>query len=100
VCPSVRASAARTHEPSVRLPDGSPNPSGDSLNWQFNFGDNSAPPFNPDGTFNPDFDHFCRVQHTYGEGTFIATLSVTDKHPCADGDHDGNARVAYGVTAF
>lgn len=53
---------------------------GDSINWQFNFGDSGKAAFNPDGTFNPDFDHFCRVEHVYGEGTYIATLSVTDKH--------------------
>jgi len=171
----VKFNLCNSDDPDMSLPNGSPDPNGDSLNWQFNFGDDGAPAFNPDGTFNPDFDHFCRVQHTYGEGTFIATLSVTDKHleseshgvtamarrsqlvkivasadraptpaptplpfchalpswcpsqqqfceavpivatssaqakdaceacygvPCADGDHDGSAWVAYGVTAF
>jgi hypothetical protein len=53
---------------------------GDSLNWQFHFGDSNKPAFNPDGTFNPDIDHTCRVEHEYREGTWTATLSVTDKH--------------------
>jgi hypothetical protein len=56
-----------------------PDP-GDSLNWQFNFGDTPRPAFNPDGSFNPDFDQFCRIDHTYSAGTYVATLSVTDKH--------------------
>jgi hypothetical protein len=56
-----------------------PDP-GDSLNWQFNFGDTPRPAFNPDGSFNPDFDHFCRTDHTYSAGNYVATLSVTDKH--------------------
>jgi hypothetical protein len=76
---TVRFNLCRSDDPDMTLPSGSPNPNGDSLNWQFNFGD-SAPAFNSDGTFNPDFDHFCRVEHTYAEGTFTATLSVTDKH--------------------
>jgi hypothetical protein len=63
----------------VLNPDGTENPSGDTLNWQFNFGD-SKPAFNADGSFNPDFDHFCRVDHTYGPGEYTATVSVTDKH--------------------
>jgi plastocyanin len=53
---------------------------GDSLNWQFNFGDSGRPAFNADGTFNPDFDHSCRTEHTYREGSYTATVSVTDKH--------------------
>jgi len=171
----VKFNLCNSDDPDMFLPDGSPNPAGDSINWQFNFGDNGAPPVSPDGTFSPDFEHFCRVQHTYGEGTFIATLSVTDKHledqshnvtamarrsqlvkivalshsapvptptplpycdplpafcpsqkqfceavpisstssahakdaceacygvPCANGDYNGNAWVAYGITAF
>jgi hypothetical protein len=52
---------------------------GDHLNWQFNFGD-GAPPFNADGTFNPDYEKFCRVEHTYDTGRYTATVSVTDRH--------------------
>jgi hypothetical protein len=53
---------------------------GDSLNWQFHFGDSDTPPFAADGTFNPDAEHFCRTEHIYAEGTYTATVSVTDKH--------------------
>jgi len=53
---------------------------GDSLNWQYNFGDSGRNPFNADGSFNPDADHVCRVEHTYAEGTYTAWVSVTDKH--------------------
>lgn len=63
----------------VLNPDGSQNPSGDTLNWQFNFGD-SKPAFKADGSFDPDFEHFCRVDHSYGPGEYTATVSVTDKH--------------------
>ena len=60
----------------------------DSLNYQFNFGDSDQPAFNPDGTFNPDFGHFCRVEHVYERvGTYTATVSVTDKH-LDDQGHD------------
>jgi plastocyanin len=53
----------------------------DSLNYQFSFGDSGRPAFNPDGTFAPDFDHFCRTDHVYERpGTYTATVSVTDKH--------------------
>jgi hypothetical protein len=65
-------------------PDQNPtNPGqGDQINWQFNFGDTtSKPPFNADGSFNPDFDHFCRTDHNYANpGRYLATLSVTDEH--------------------
>ena len=54
---------------------------GDTLNYQFNFGDSGGPAFNPDGTFNADFDHFCRTEHIYrSPGTYTATVSVTDKN--------------------
>src|SRR5262245_18020409 len=53
---------------------------GDSLNWQFNFGDSAKRAFNDDGTFNPDTDHVCRTEHTYAEGTYTTWVSVTDKH--------------------
>ena len=57
-----------------------PDP-GDTLNYQFHFGDSGRPAFNPDGSFNADFDHFCRAEHTYrSPGTYTATVSVTDKH--------------------
>lgn len=53
----------------------------DSLNYQFSFGDSGRPAFNPDSTFAPDFDHFCRTEHVYEKpGTYTATVSVTDKH--------------------
>lgn len=52
----------------------------DSLNWQFHFGDSGEEAFREDGTFRADFEHFCRTEHTYAEGTHTATLSVTDKH--------------------
>jgi hypothetical protein len=56
-------------------------PGGDTLNWQFNFGDGRLPAFNRDGTFNPDFEQSCRVEHTYfNPGIYTVTLSVTDKH--------------------
>jgi len=65
----------------VIRPDGTQDPSGDSLNWQFHFGDEGTPPFDEDGSFDPSFDHFCRTEHTYESGgTFVATVSVTDKH--------------------
>lgn len=53
---------------------------GDSLNWQYNFGDSGLKPFNADGSFNPDTDHVCRAEHTYREGIYTAWVSVTDKH--------------------
>jgi len=53
---------------------------GDSLNWQYNFGDSGRAAFNPDGSFNPDTDHACRTEHTYAEGVYTAWVSVTDKH--------------------
>jgi hypothetical protein len=57
------------------------NPDGDSLNWQFHFGDDDTPAVDEDGTFNPHFEHFCRTEHTYAErGSYVATVSVTDKH--------------------
>ena len=55
---------------------------GDSLNWQFNFGDGGRPAWNGDGTFNPDHEHECRAEHEYEyrDGTYTAWVSVTDKH--------------------
>jgi hypothetical protein len=44
-------------------PDG-----GDSLNWQFDFGDGESAARD------------CRAEHTYREGSFVATVAVTDKH--------------------
>jgi hypothetical protein len=79
-------------DPDMTLPDGSRNPNGDSINWQFDFGDDDTPAFNEDGTFNPDFDRFCRTKHTYAAGTYIATLAVTDKH--LDDQSDGVSAMA------
>ena len=59
----------------ILLPGGIQDPRGDTLNWQFHFGDSGTPAFHPDGSFNPDVDHICRVDHTYQEGTYIATVS-------------------------
>ncbi len=53
---------------------------GDTLNWQFHFGDSGTSAFNPDGTFNADLGHVCRTEHTYARGRYIATVSVTDQH--------------------
>jgi hypothetical protein len=53
---------------------------GDSLNWQFHFGDSGLPAFAADGSFNADAGHQCRVDHTYQEGEYVATIAVTDKH--------------------
>jgi len=78
----------------VILPDGSQSPAGDTLNWQFNFGDPARytigptgipspdPAFDPaTGRFRPDSEHFCRAAHVYEEeGIYIATVSVTDEH--------------------
>jgi hypothetical protein len=64
----------------IHLPDGTLDPNGDSLNWQFHFGDSGAPAFDQQGVFHPDADHECRVDHAYQPGDYIATLSVTDKH--------------------
>lgn len=53
---------------------------GDSLNWQFHFGDDASEPFLADGTFNAHFAHFCRTDHAFEAGTYTVTVSVTDKH--------------------
>lgn len=59
---------------------------GDSLNWQFHFGDEGTSPFGADGSFNPSFERFCRAEHTYRRGgTYTATLSVTDKNAADQG---------------
>lgn len=63
---------------------------GDTLNWQFHFGDEPSVPFNADGSFNPSFERFCHVEHTYRRpGRYTATVSVTDKHV---GDQGGGVR--------
>jgi len=73
---------------------GDPEEEGDSLNWQFHFGDDGTEPFNPDGSFNANFARVCRTSHTYAEGSYIATVSVTDKHLEDQGrDVSGLARV-------
>jgi hypothetical protein len=94
----VRFNLCRSGDPDmVILPDGTPDPRFDSINWQFHFGDTNLPAFAPDGTFKPDFDHFCRVDHTYErEGTYTATLSVTDKH--REDDLSANARQTIRIT--
>jgi hypothetical protein len=72
LCPS-------TDPEQVTLPDGTFDPSGDFINWQFHFGE-TGEAFSPDGSFNPDFDHFCRVEHVYeSAGQYVATLRVTDR---------------------
>jgi hypothetical protein len=78
---SVRFNLCNSDDPGmIFLPDGTLDPQGDSLNWQFHFGDSGLPAFRPDGTFAPDFDHFCRVEHVYtAPGYYTATLRVTDK---------------------
>jgi hypothetical protein len=76
---------------------------GDTLNWQFHFGDSGAPAFNADGSFNPDFEHFCRAEHTYAKGQYTATVTVTDKHledqsGQVSGDVSALARVTRTIT--
>jgi hypothetical protein len=74
LCPS-------TDPEQVTLPDGTFDPNGDFINWQFHFGDSAEPAFDEDGHFKPDFDHFCRVEHVYPDaGQYTATLNVTDRH--------------------
>jgi hypothetical protein len=75
---SVRFNLCQSSDPDQN-PD---NPEeGDSLTWQFHFGDDGSEAFDPDGSFNPDFEHFCRVEHTYERaGRYVATVTVTDKH--------------------
>jgi hypothetical protein len=53
---------------------------GDTLNWQFHWGDDGTLAWKPDGSFNPSYEGFCRMEHEYAVGVFTATLSVTDKH--------------------
>jgi len=54
---------------------------GDTLNWQFHFGDSGTAAFNDDGAFNADIGHVCHVEHTYQyAGSYVATVSVTDQH--------------------
>jgi hypothetical protein len=38
-------------------PDQVEDGSGDSLTWQYHFGDSGTPAWNPDGSFNPDVSH-------------------------------------------
>jgi hypothetical protein len=65
---------------------------GDSLNQQFHFGDGKPI------SAGPDFEHFCRAEHTYQEGTWIATVSVTDKHLEDQDDFSSLARQTQKVT--
>ena len=74
--------------------------SGDTLNWQFHFGDDGTQPFAPDGRFNPNAERFCRAEHTYtSPGRYTATLVVADKNLSdeADGVH-AHARQVQEVT--
>jgi hypothetical protein len=68
---AVNFNVCRTADPDME-PDGENEP--DSLNWQIHFGDGK--PISE----GPDFEHFCRTEHTYEEGRYVATISVTDKH--------------------
>lgn len=72
-----------------------PDP-GDSLNWQFNFGDER--PLSPDLTSGWDFARVCRVEHTYRQGQYAATVSVTDKHLEDQGHVSMQARVVQRLT--
>jgi len=76
---TVKFNLCRSSDPDEETPDPVDGHL-DSLNWQFHFGDDDTEPFNPDGSFNANVAHNCRTEHTYGEGTFTATVSVTDKH--------------------
>jgi len=78
--PRVSGSAPLTV--SFSLCNSGDSDAGDSLNWQFHFGDSGQKPFNEDGSgFNHDAEQRCRVEHTYAaEGTYTAWVSVTDKH--------------------
>jgi hypothetical protein len=67
----------------IHLPDGTLDPKGDSLNWQFYFGDTQPAPV------RPDFEQYCRVEHTYALGQYVATLVVTDKHQEDQGNRVG-----------
>jgi hypothetical protein len=72
---------------------------GDTLNWQFHFGDSGTDAFNPDGTFNADFARSCRTEHTYSAGRYVATVSVTDKHlEDQGGEVAGQARMTQRLT--
>jgi hypothetical protein len=78
---TVRFNRCQSSDPDQEPDDLPTAGEGDSLNWQFHFGDDGTEPFDDDGTFNPNAEHFCRVEHTYeSRGSFVATLSVTDKH--------------------
>lgn len=67
---------------------------GDTVNWQFHFGDDGTEPFDADGSFNANSARVCRTSHTYTEGSYVATVSVTDKHLEDQGrDVTGMARV-------
>jgi hypothetical protein len=75
---TVKFNLCESSDPEQNLEDPE---AGDTLNHQFHFGDDGTEPFDEDGSFNPDFDHFCRTEHTYEEaGSYLATVSVTDKH--------------------
>jgi hypothetical protein len=53
---TVRFNLCPSSDPDqVILEDGSQDPSGDTLNWQFHFGDSGSPAFRGDGSFTPDY---------------------------------------------
>jgi len=90
---TVTFNLCRSDDPDQRkLPNGDEDPSGDSLNWQFHFGD-GRPISN-----GPDIDHICRVEHTYGAGEYTATVSVTDKHQEDQSDFTALARATQKLT--
>jgi hypothetical protein len=76
---TVKFNLCRSSDPDQEIPDAEDGHL-DSLNWQFHFGDDNTQPFNPDGTFHANVGQQCRTEHTYPQGTFTATVSVTDKH--------------------
>jgi hypothetical protein len=78
---TVKFNLCRSSDPDQEPDDLPTAGEGDSLNWQFHFGDDGSAAFDPDGSFNPHFEHFCRVEHTYATaGRYVATVTVTDKH--------------------
>jgi hypothetical protein len=76
----VRFNLCRSSDPDQEPDDQPTSGEGDSLNWQFHFGDDGSSPWNPDGTFHANVGQMCRTSHVYQEGRYTATVSVTDKH--------------------
>jgi len=86
---TVRFNLCRSSDPDMEPEDGS---EGDSLNWQFNFGDDRPV------SEGPDTARVCRTEHTYAEGVYVATVSVTDKHLEDQDDFSSLARVHQKLT--